>query len=135
MIPMKELKTNTDLVEVFPQRQSYRMISSRRRQEKKRMFIKKLSIIAIVVLLVVLGVIFFFPSAKAKAGSKNEYETRIVSVRVEENDSLWSIAERFYCSESETIREYVEEIKEMNNLKEDTIYPDSYLVIRYHLKK
>ena len=85
--------------------------------------------------MVVLAVLLFGPSVNAEAESTVSYEKRIVSVRITENDSLWKIAERFYCEEKESIPEFVRSIKEINHLESDTIYPDTYHVIQYYIKK
>lgn len=74
------------------------------------------------------------PAKKASAKS-DLYESRLTSVRVEKNDSLWKIAEKYYCSEKETVAQFVQKIKKANNLTSDTIYPDTYLVIPYSVAK
>ena len=61
--------------------------------------------------------------------TKNKYFTNIV---VEEGDSLWSIAEEYMDEEHyESIYEYIDELKKMNNLKSDTIYAGQNLVVTY----
>ena len=84
---------------------------------------------------VILAILLFTPSVNAEAESTVSYEKRIVSVRVAEDDSLWKIAERFYCEEKESIPEFIRLIKKTNHLESDTIYPDTYLVIQYYVKK
>ena len=55
--------------------------------------------------MILIAIMLFAPSGKAEAESTVSYEKRIVSVRVTENDSLWKIAERFYCKEKELCTE------------------------------
>ena len=96
-------------------------------------------------LLIVAGILFIlslfvlcasFLTPAKKASAKNDlYETRLVSVKVEQGDSLWSIAEEYYCSEKESIRDFIARIKQNNQLESDTIYPDTYLLIQYSVKK
>ena len=131
---MTEIKNRREAVAVLPA-QSFRTVSAARRKQKNRMLLQRFALAALVIALVVLGICLFSPSAKANAESDVSYEQRIVSVRVVENDSLWKIAERFYCSEKESIRDFVEDIKEINHLADDTIYPDTYLVIQYYVRK
>jgi hypothetical protein len=121
--------------EIVNEYRSYRQIAEIRRNKKRKDFLQKMAIAVLGVAVVVLAILLFAPSVQAEAESTVSYEKRIVSVRVTENDSLWKIAERFYCEEKESIPEFVRSIKETNHLENDTIYPDTYLVIQYYVKK
>lgn len=123
---------NHTIVEEY---RSFRQISAARRSKKRKVFLQKVAIAFLGVAVIILAILLFAPSVQAEAESTVSYEKRIVSVRVAENDSLWKIAERFYCEEKESIPEFVRSIKETNHLESDTIYPDTYLVIRYYVKK
>ena len=123
---------NHEIVEEY---RSFRRISEARRSQKRKQLGKKIAFTLFGIALLVLVVLLFAPSVSAEAESTVTYEKRIVSVRVAENDSLWKIAERFYCEEKESIPEFVRSIKETNHLEGDTIYPDTYLVIQYYVKK
>lgn len=114
---------------------SFRQISETRRRKKRKDFFQKAMIAVLGVAVVVLIILLFAPSTQAEAESTISYEKRIVSVRVAEDDSLWKIAERFYCEEKESVPEFIRSIKEINHLENDTIYPDTYLVIQYYVKK
>ena len=121
--------------EFLNESRSYRQISEIRRRKKRKDFFQKAAIAVLGVAVVVLMILLFAPSANAEAESTISYEKRIVSVRVAEDDSLWKIAERFYCEEKESVPEFIRSIKETNHLESDTIYPDTYLVIQYYVKK
>lgn len=56
-------------------------------------------------------------------------ERQIISVQIEEGDSLWSIAEEYYTGEYKSVRNYVKEIKSTNGLTSDTIHAGCYLII------
>lgn len=114
---------------------SFREISAERRKRRNRLRLQRLLAAVFGVALLVVVICLLLPSVRAKAESSVSYERRIVSVRVVENDSLWKIAERFYCSEKESIPDFINDIKKINHLKSDTIYPDTYLVIQYYVKK
>ena len=114
---------------------SFRQISETRRRKKRKDFFQKAMIAVLGVAVVVLIILLFAPSTQAEAESTISYEKRIVSVRVAEDDSLWKIAERFYCEEKESVPEFIRSIKEINHLENDTIYPDTYLVIQYYVKE
>lgn len=121
--------------QIVAEYRSYRQMSVARRLKKRKEFFQKAAIAILGVVVVILAILLFAPSVAAEAESNVSYEKRIVSVRVTENDSLWKIAERFYCEEKESIPEFVHSIKETNHLESDTIYPDTYLVIQYYVKK
>lgn len=133
MMYISEIKEERETV-TAPTR-SFRAIATQRRRQKNRILLQRFAIMAIAVILAILGICLFAPSAKAKAENDSPYVRHIVSVRVVENDSLWKIAERFYCSEKESIQDFVEDIKEINHLDGNTIYPDTYLIIPYYIKK
>ena len=121
--------------EIVNEYRSYRQIAEARRSMKRKAVLQRVAIAVLSIAVIVLAILLFAPSAQAEAESTITYEKRIVSVRVAENDSLWKIAERFYCEEKESIPEFVRSIKETNHLESDTIYPDTYLVIQYYVKK
>jgi len=126
---------NTLNYEIANEFRSFRQIAYERCSLRRKDFLKKMIFAAFGVAVLLLVILWLAPSGKAEAESTVSYEKRIVSVRVTENDSLWKIAERFYCEEKESIPEFVQTIKETNHLESDTIYPDTYLVIRYYVRK
>lgn len=103
-----------------------------RRRRKTTAILPLFAVAAI--LLFGIAALLLIPPKKAKA-KDSLYETHLVSVRVEQGDSLWKIAERYYCSEKESIPEFVTRIKKANHLESDTIYPDTYLLIQYSIPK
>ncbi len=121
--------------EIANEYRSYRQLSEARRIKRRKAFLQKAAFTVLGIAVVILAILLFAPSANAEAESTVSYEKRIVSVRVAEDDSLWKIAERFYCAEKESIPEFIRSIKKTNHLESDTIYPDTYLVIQYYVKK
>lgn len=55
-----------------------------------------------------------------------------VSIRVEEGDSLWSIASRYAPKSPMDIREYIHTLKQINQLRDDTIHTGHYLMVVYY---
>ena len=52
---------------------------------------------------------------------------------IQEGDSLWSLAERHIDSESETaVKEYIKELKQINQLESETIQTGEHLIIPYY---
>ncbi len=121
--------------EIATEYRSYRQLSEIRRIKKRKAFLQKVVLTVLGIAAILIAVLLLAPSANAEAESTVSYEKRIVSVRVTEDDSLWKIAERFYCEEKESIPEFIRSIKKTNHLDGDTIYPDTYLVIQYYVKK
>ncbi len=54
------------------------------------------------------------------------------SVKIEKNDTLWSIAEEYYSAEYRDVAEYVDAIKEANNLRSDNIKAGNYIIVPYY---
>lgn len=57
------------------------------------------------------------------------------STVVEDGDTLWEIAYSNFDSESQTIEEYIYEVKEINHLKSDHISAGEYIVLPYYSTK
>ena len=56
-------------------------------------------------------------------------EKRVVSVMVEEDDSIWSIAKQYYTEECGSMKDYIAEIKKCNSISSDTIYAGYPLLV------
>ena len=55
------------------------------------------------------------------------------SIAVANNDTLWSIAQEYMDSEHyESIYDYIDEVKSMNALTDETIHYGEYLIIPYY---
>lgn len=61
-----------------------------------------------------------------------EYEKVVASVYIEKGDSLWTIAQRYYTEENESMKEYIREIKNCNHLSSNTIREGQYLIVPYY---
>lgn len=85
----------------------------------KRRFYISLSLILSVVLCI--STIFI---VKVSARQQTKYKT----VYVEYNDSLWSISSKVVTSKVD-IRDYIEEVKGINKLKNSDIYPGQKLLL------
>ena len=97
----------------------------------QRDFVKESIIIAIFLLF--LCSILCIPASNAHAKNTYRTEKRIASVKIQENDSLWSIASAYYTKECGSLRSYIAEIKRTNGLSDDVIYAESYLIIPYYV--
>ena len=63
------------------------------------------------------------------ASSGNKYYT---SVRVEEGDTIWSIADRYIADSQVSKRDYVDEICRLNSLTDGNVRSGDYIVVSYY---
>lgn len=56
----------------------------------------------------------------------------ITSIYIEDGDTLWDIASRYYTEDCRNIRSYIKEIKKCNNLTSDQIHAGKYLIVPYY---
>lgn len=103
-------------------------ISLRRGAEVHRNILLAL-LTTIFVLVCALGVSSIVASGQSEA-AQNSYKY-YTSVEIEKGDTLWNIAEQYMSAEYGSIQEYVDEIKEINNLGDDEIHSGQYLTIPY----
>lgn len=90
-------------------------------------------VIIIAVFLLFIISLLFIPVSNAHAKNTYRTEKRIASVKIQENDSLWTIASTYYTKECGSLRSYIAEIKRTNGLSDDVIYAESYLIIPYYV--
>lgn len=64
--------------------------------------------------------------------SRPERTMQVKSIEIQDGDSLWSIAKQYYTDEYASLSDYIEEIKESNNMSEDTIHTGNYIIIPYY---
>ncbi len=77
----------------------------------------------------VLAVRSVFPSMAEEDSSRAAYYR---SVQIQSGDSLWNIASRYRGGSDMSMEEYMETLRRMNRLKEDTIHAGQYLTILYY---
>jgi len=98
-------------------------------------FLGKVACILVIMVALFLIVLFFLPEKTAAAGNTTGGTYTITSIRVEEGDSLWSIASEHYSEEFSSLTNYISEIKRMNGLSADTLYADSYILVPQYVLK
>lgn len=82
--------------------------------------------------LVVLGIVILFANL-GKASCSTEKTKKLVSVCIEDGDTVWTLAERFYSEECGSMKAYVKEISTTNHLtSSESIHSGNYLVIPYY---
>lgn len=73
----------------------------------------------------------FFVSAHENTSDPTVY-TYYKSIEIQPGDTLWDIAEDTKTSEYDSVQDYVQALKEMNNLDSDDIQAGQYLMIAYN---
>ncbi len=92
---------------------------------RKRAF-KVICIGAVIMITLIVGI---YNSTNTTHASNNK-EKRVISIEVKSGATLWSIANEYADYDMyKDNKEYVEEIKSINNLKSDNINAGSYLII------
>lgn len=66
-------------------------------------------------------------TAKHTHAAQRESYTTYESIRIEHGDTLWNIAEHY--SDARHTNAFVKEVKALNGLTTDKIYPGAYLLI------
>lgn len=88
-------------------------------------------------LIVILGSNFFGNSilnVMAEEASTPDIHQYYKSIQIEEGDTLWGIAQEYKARSGMTTAEYVNELKNINRLKDDTIHTGHYLTVVYFSK-
>ena len=112
---------------------------SRNRERQRRAKVvarSKMILLLTTVLLITIGSIVFgsiFSSAQSRADESGIQYKYYKSVEIKKGDSLWSIAKE-YCEDQhyKSTKEYVEELKEINNLNSEKIHYGQRIVVAYY---
>jgi cell division protein YceG involved in septum cleavage len=98
-------------------------------ERKPAVFITGTIILAIMIL--AMGIL----STNVSAKKIPFREKTVVSVKIEEGDTLWSIASQYITEEYQDMNTYIKEIKKTNGLFEDTIHEGKYIIVPYFKTK
>ncbi len=98
--------------------------SSRKSSRYNRKFNKYVLVCAfIAVFLIILAATGMFVQAQERNNIS------YTSIEIKEHDTLWDIANTYCDTSNESISEYIENIKEINNLTSDNITSGNYIII------
>lgn len=95
------------------------------------MFTRKVtnnSIMLILLFLIVSILSLIIGFRMVHANESVEYEKAFVSIEIESGDTLTSIAQE-YAPSSDAYTDYIAEVKNINNLQDDTIHAGCYLMV------
>ena len=101
----------------------------RQREMKKNLLILIMTVCLVVTCSISLNAF----RSNAKDDSTETTYKYYKSVIVSNNDTLWTIAEKYMDDEHyDSINDYIQEVKSMNTLEDDVIHYGEYLVIPYY---
>ena len=94
----------------------------------KRSSVNNNNIMVIIFTFLILFVFTISLINNVQAKTNKEHDKIYVSIEIKQGDTLSSYAEK-YAAASSDYDEYIEEIRYINNLKNDTLYAGCYLLI------
>ena len=89
----------------------------------------------VVISILVISVLAIVLSSGSRYQAK-EYDPAVkqyTSILLKPGDTLWGIASEYSDGHYESIYEYIDEVKFINNLSSDTIISNEYLLIPYYI--
>ncbi len=96
---------------------------------------KKRSIIvyAFMVVMAAFIVNLFTATSQVEASENIEREKVVISVEIEEGDTLWSIASEYYTDEYKDMNEFIDAIKKCNAISDEVKIGQKILVPYYRV--
>ncbi|MFV0344061.1 MAG: LysM peptidoglycan-binding domain-containing protein [Anaerocolumna sp.] len=91
--------------------------------------------VAFVVCIILFSTLFLsigLITTKAAVKDNEPKVKQIISLKIQEGDTLWGIASEYITSEYDNMNEFIEEIKTTNGLSSDTIHEGAYLIVPYY---
>ncbi len=87
------------------------------------------NIIMLTIALVLFLVVIFLGGMNiVRADEAVEYDKSFISIEIEKGDTLSSIAQEYAKSEAD-YEDYINEVKNINSIKDDTIHSGCYLMV------
>ncbi len=98
---------------------------------KKSVSQKVFRVFVFVILLffIILGGVFV--QGKEIAANAPKQQKYYTSIRLEEGDSLWTVAQR-YCRDGQDLRPYIQEIQEINHIVNERALPAGSQITVYY---
>ena len=106
------------------------------RRIEERFYLSARTIVMIFTVLFVLGGVLLGSSwsdaKKTKAANERPVYKYYTSIQIEEEDTLWSIADSYANEDYQSKSEYIAEVKQLNQIDEDQIHSGQHLLIPYY---
>ena len=94
--------------------------------------IVRVFIIVSIAALVIIGSFMVSSRVTAAGAAKEPAEKFYTSVRINSGDTLWSVAEQYCDTDRVTIRDYIDDLKEMNGIVNDrALRVGEYIAVYY----
>ena len=90
------------------------------------------TIIAILTLLIILGGVLLGSSRRSQASADHPIYKYYTTVTVEDGDTLWTLADAYMDDQYQNKREFITEVKQLNQIDENRIHEGTQLVIPYY---
>lgn len=92
----------------------------------------QIAAITVFLSLAVAGLVSICGTTQASAAPEHEPVRYYTSIRIEQGDTLWDIAQE-YKLDTESTQDYIDEVMEMNQLGSDQITAGKSLMIYYYV--
>lgn len=89
-------------------------------------------IIFVISLIAIASIFLIGDKCSKEVSASTANQKYFVCIDIDEGDTLWSIADMYISEEYSSVDEYVEELKELNQLTSDKIYSGATLVVPYY---
>lgn len=105
----------------------------RNRARRLRLF-RRQCILVILTVVLVLFLTISYHAIVSKATSANEEVSYkyYKSIEISTGDSLWSIAETYAGEEYASAQNYIDEVKLINHMSDDSLTAGQYLIVPYY---
>ncbi len=104
-----------------------------KRKIRRQRVIRNRIIFAVLSFMLILGIVFSVKAFNSKAVEETDVTYKYFkSLQIDKDDTLWSIAkEHIDYSYYDNVNDYIEEVKSINHLKDDTIKYGQCIIIPY----
>ena len=103
-----------------------------RRNKQRRQKMMLIIVTAFVIAGTGLGIGNLFASAHGSSQESPVLYKYYTSVNLEKGDTLWDIAKKYAHPDRISVKDYVNELRKMNNLSSDKICAGDYITIFYY---
>ncbi len=104
---------------------------SKRRSSRRRKQIQRNRRIAFIACLMLCSVFLFMTAGNISASANQNTYKYYTDVKVQKDDTLWSIAKKYRTKEYATVKSYIAEVRSINGIGTE-IYEGQVLVVPYY---
>ena len=107
---------------------TYRQRSAAKQASRRKRAIGKMIFTICFIIMLIFGIVNTASAKEEPAATK-----MVTCITVEYGDTLWNIAEDYFTSECGDMNSYIQEIKNCNQLFDDTICAGEKLIVPYYI--